>query len=318
MSQALDKQLDFEQSRLPTGSYPAMLTAFGDDGAIDFDGVDRLTDHCIEKGAAGIFACGLSAEIREMSNEERVLLAERIVRRAAGRVPVVAGAITEGPLESQAELIERIHNAGADVVAIGVYQLAAEEEDEKTWIENAEKLLDLISPQILLSMYECPLPYHRLLSDEALAWAAASGRFCFMKDTCCDIDTIRRRLDIVRDTPLQLLNANTETLLASLQAGAEGFCGIGANYMPELYAWLCKHHSDQPKQAAKLQDYLTQTLDVTENEFYPASAKQYLQQHGLDIGSFSRKLPDGVSDDCVEQLAGMRTSELQWKEQLFG
>lgn len=318
MSQALDKQLDLQQSRLPTGSYPAMLTAFHDDGSIDFDGVDRLTDYSIEKGAAGIFACGLSAEIREMSDEERVSLAERIVRRVAGRVPVVAGAISEGPLEAQAELIEKIHNAGADVVAIGVYQFAAEEEDETTWIKNAGKLLEMISPQILLSMYECPLPYHRLLSEEALAWAAESGRFCFMKDTCCNIETIRRRLDIVRNSPLQLLNANTQTLLASLQAGMEGFCGIGANYMPELYAWLCKNHSDHPEQAAQLQGFLTKTVAMTENEFYPASAKKYLQQQGLDIGSFSRKQPDGVSDDCVEQLVGMRTTEMQWNEQLLG
>ena len=317
MSRALDKQLDLEQSRLPMGSYPAMLTAFTDDGSIDFDGVDRLTDYCIEKGAAGIFACGLSAEIREMSDVERVSLAERIVRRVAGRVPVVAGAISEGPLESQAELIERIHGVGADVVAIGVYQLAKEEEDDRVWIENAEKLLEMISPQILLSMYECPLPYHRLLSDEALAWAAGTARFCFMKDTCCNFETIRRRLEIVRDTPLQLLNANTETLLESLQAGMEGFCGIGANYMPELYAWLCQHHTDQPELAARLQAYLTKTVALTENEFYPASAKEYLRQRGLDIGSFSRKQPNRVSDDCVQQLDAMRTNEIEWQQQLF-
>ncbi len=318
MSQALDKQFDAKQGRLPAGSYPAMLTSFGDDGSFDWDGVDRLTDYCIEKGAAGIFACGLSAEIREMEDDEKATLAEHIVRHTAGRVPVVAGAISEGPVEAQAELIQRVHDAGADVVAIAVCQLAKQEEDEQTWIEHADKLLEKISPKIQLSMYECPQPYHRLLSDEALAWAAKSGRFCFMKDTCCNIETILRRLEIVRDSPLQLLNANTATLLASLQAGMDGFCGIGANYMPELYAWLCEHFADQPEEAARLQDYLTQTVAVTENEFYPASAKNYLQQQGLAIGSFSRKLPEGVSDLCVEQLSEMRTSEMQWQQQLLG
>ena len=41
-------------------------------------------------------------------------------------------------------MIRRIRDAGADVVAIGVCQLAAEEEDDQTWIERAETLLQQI------------------------------------------------------------------------------------------------------------------------------------------------------------------------------
>ena len=88
-----------EAQRLPRGSYPAMLTAFLDDGQIDWEGVDRLTDFCIDHSAAGIFACGLSAEIGLMDDEEKGSLAERILHHAAGRVPMVVGAITSGPID---------------------------------------------------------------------------------------------------------------------------------------------------------------------------------------------------------------------------
>jgi 4-hydroxy-tetrahydrodipicolinate synthase len=307
-----------QSDKLPGGSYPAMLTAFQDDGAIDWDGVDRLTDYCIEAGVAGIFACGLSAEITEMDEEEKGALAERIVRRAAGRVPVVAGAIVWGPLDRQTELIRRVHGAGADAVAIAVSQLADQDQDDQVWIENAGMLLDQIPDEIQLAMYECPLPYHRLLSDEAIAWAAQSGRFCFLKDTSCNIETIRRRLDLIRGSRLQLLNANTRTLLASLQAGAEGFCGIGANYMPELFAWLCRHCEDQPEMATKLHQFMDSWLDLQESEFYPASAKEYLRQRGLKIGQFSRKLRSELPSSFAERLAGMRAGEGQWLDRLIG
>ena len=307
-----------QPDRLPGGSYPAMLTAFQDDGAIDWDGVDRLTDSCIETGVAGIFAGGLSAEITEMDDEEKGALAERVVRRAAGRVPVVAGAIVWGQLDRQAELIRRVHGAGADSVSIAVSQLADQDEDDRAWIENAGMLLDRIPEDVRLAMYECPAPYHRLLSDETIAWAAQSGRFCFLKDTSCNIETIRRRLDLIRGTRLQLLNANTRTLLASLRAGAEGFCGIGANYMPELFAWLCWHYEDQPDVATRLHEFMDSWLDLQESEFYPASAKEYLRRRGLDIGPFSRKLRSELPSSFAERLAGMRVAEDQWLDRLIG
>ena len=314
----MDLPMNEQTDKLPCGSYPAMLTAFGNDGTIDFDGVDRLTDYCIEAGVAGIFATGLSAEITEMDDQETAALAERIVRRAAGRVPVVAAAIVWGPLDRQTELIRRIHGAGADAVAIAVSQLADQDEDDQVWMENAKVLLDRIPDEIRFAMYECPLPYHRLLSDEAIAWAAQSGRFCFLKDTSCNIETIRRRLDIIRGSRLQLFNANTRTLLASLQAGAEGFCGIGANYMPELFAWLCRHFEDQPDVATKLHEFMDSWLDLQESEFYPASAKEYLRQRGLDIGQFSRKLRSELPSSFAERLAGMRVGEGQWLDRLIG
>ena len=45
------------------------------------------------------------------------------------------------------------------------------------------------SPGVPLGIYECPAPYHRLLTPEMLAFCAGSGRFLFIKDTSCvDVD----------------------------------------------------------------------------------------------------------------------------------
>jgi 4-hydroxy-tetrahydrodipicolinate synthase len=202
------------------------------------------------------------------------------------------------------------------VVAIAVCQLADKDEDDQQWIAGAESLLEKLPSTLRLSMYECPWPYHRLLTLDALRWAAGTGRFHFMKDTCCTISTIRDRLAILHDSSLQLLNANTATLLASLQAGADGFCGIGANYLPELYAWLCQNYSHQPERAAALQDFLQSTVPLTESPSYPALAKEYLRQQDLKIGTYSRKLPAGLSANCSTQLTQMRKSETEWLERV--
>lgn len=304
------------ENLFPSGSYPAMLTAFHDDGSIDWHGVDRLVEDCLENGAAGIFACGLSAEILQMDDDEKSQLAEYIIARVNGRVPVVAAAITSGTIESQAALIHQVHAAGAEAVAIGVCQLAAANEDDSTWISRGEALLEQIPADVRLSMYECPLPYHRLLTEQTISWAASSGQFYFLKDTSCCIETIQARLRTIAGSNLELLNANTATLLDSLNSGARGFCGIGANYMPRLYAWLCQQYSKKTSLAAELQKFLTGTVELTEGNTYPASAKHYLRMRGLDIGTFSRKIPGGISATCAEQLALMRSTEVEWLERI--
>ncbi len=307
-----------DNNRLATGSYPAMVTTFHDDGAIDRDGIDRLTDHCIEAGAAGIFACGLSAEVLHMDGDEVLQLAEQIINRAAGRLPIIMSAISAEPIEEQSALVRRMHDLGADAIAITVCQLAAEDEHDDVWIERAETLLKLIPADIRLAIYECPLPYHRLLSEQTIRWAAESGRFDFLKDTSCCADTIRTRQKIIQDSPLQLFNANTATLLSSLKNGTDGFCGIGANYMPELYTWLCNNYASEPELAARLHRFLESTVEITEDSTYPATAKHYLREQGFAIGGFCRKVPSGPTADSRTRLAEMRDQERNWLDETSG
>ena len=92
--------------------------------------------------------------------------------------------------------------------------------------------------------YECPYPYKRVLSAENIKWCADTGRFFFLKDTCCDARQIQEKLKVLKGTQLKLYNANTATLLESLRGGAAGYSGVMANFHPELYEWLCKNKNN--------------------------------------------------------------------------
>ena len=63
----------------------------------------------------------------QLSNEERVKIAKRVVEKASGRVPVVAGATFEGGLEEQAKLINEMGKF-ADAAVIITNQIATMEE----------------------------------------------------------------------------------------------------------------------------------------------------------------------------------------------
>ena len=85
------------------------------------------------------------------------------------------------------------------------------------------------------------------------------------------------RLQILGDSGVKLFNANGQTALETLRAGAYGYCGIMCNFHPKLYAWLCHHFKDQPETADRIGALLSMCA-FTENPVYPVTAKYHMNK----------------------------------------
>ena len=290
------------------GVWPVMLTPFRADGSLDWAGVDALTDWYVASGVAGLFSVCLSSEMYQLTPAERQRLARHVVERAAGRVPVVAAGAFGDSIAAQADAVNRIAETGVAAVVLTVNQLAAEDEPEAIWRTHAEAILNAC-PGIPLGLYECPVSYHRTLSPELLGWAAQTGRFLFLKDTCCDLARIRAKLAAVAGTGMGFYNAHCPSLLESLRLGGHGYSGIAANFYPEFFVRLCAEFADQPAEADRLQRFLT-LADGTIRHRYPASAKRWLGMLGLPIGETCRvpvptRRPDDDERLMLENLREM-------------
>lgn len=263
--------------KFPNGVYPVMLTPFTEQNEVDYTALGKLVDWYIEKGVAGLFADCQSSEMFFLSLEERVEIGRFVKERAAGRVPVVTSGHISDSLEEQAKELTAIAKTGADALILLTNRLAKEEESDEIWLENLKKLLEMIPKDIPLGFYECPYPYKRIISPKLLEWCAASGRFYFIKDTSCDIENIKAKLEVIKGTNLKLFNANTSTLLESLEIGASGYSGVMANFHPELYVKLCKEYNQ--KEARRIADFLT-VASLIERQVYPVNAKYYQKTIG--------------------------------------
>ena len=276
----------------PGGVWPVMLTPFTRDGKIDKQGLCSLVDWYIEHGVSGLFASCQSSEIYEMSLAERVEIVEITRAQAAGRVPVVASGHISDDLDEQVRELEAIAATGADAVILITNHLAKADESDDIWKANLDCLLSRLDSSINLGAYECPRPYKRLMSPDVISHIAQTGRFYFLKDTCCDAETIRQKIAATKGTNLKLYNANTTTLLQSLLDGAAGFSGIMANFHPELYVWLVNNPS-HPK-AQSVQDLLT-LASLIERQLYPVNAKYHLKEiEQLPITTFARVQSDAL------------------------
>ncbi|MEQ6120955.1 dihydrodipicolinate synthase family protein [Reichenbachiella sp. MALMAid0571] len=270
--------------------YPVMLTPFLESNEVDVNALRELTEYYIATGSTGLFTNCLTGEMFQLTDDERILVTKTVVDQVAGRQNVVASGTFGLDQNRNIEFIKRIYDTGIYGVILNTNQLATPTESEEVVKKNLTKILD-DTGDIPLGVYECPVPYKRLLSPELLGWMGETKRFVFLKDTCCNLDQIISKLDAVKGTPLQIFNANISTGLGSIEAGAAGLGSTSSNFYPELLSYLSVNLHGDAQKLNKVNTLIT-IFDSLIHECYPMSAKYFMQLRGMKI-NLDGRIPSG-------------------------
>lgn len=291
--------------------FTTMITPFTKDGGVDYETAKKYVDFYFNSGIDGIFAVCQSSEIFFLTLEERVKLntlvyerAKELEKNSGKRFTVVSSAHISETIEEQAKELSAIWESGTDALILITNRLDQNNEGDDVFIANAEKLLSLLPKDARLGFYECPYPYKRLVTPRILDWCISTGRFDYMKDTCCDAKIIKERCDQLKGSGFKLLNANCQTLLESMRDGADGYCGIMCNYHPRLYAWLAENYTSE--KADEVQAFLG-TFGFTEGGIpYPLTAKYHMNLVGIPTENVARvksgELLTDYARSCTEQM----------------
>ena len=190
------------------GIVPVMLTPFNDVGQVDYEGLANLTEWYLNNGADALFAVCQSSEMQFLSLQERLKIARFVVSQVGGRVPVLASGHVSDSIEMQHEELTALSQTGIDAIVLVTNRLDPENRGGDAFKENLTNILTLLPPELPLGLYECPAPFRRLLNDDELVFCLESGRFVVLKDVSCDLETIQRRVNLVKGTGLSIVNAN--------------------------------------------------------------------------------------------------------------
>ncbi|MEM7075217.1 MAG: 4-hydroxy-tetrahydrodipicolinate synthase [Pseudomonadota bacterium] len=98
------------------GSFPALVTPFKN-GEVDFDTLTSLVEWHIGEGSHGLVPVGTTGESPTLSHEEHEQVVEVVVRTAAGRIPVIAGAGSNNTVES-IRFMQHAERVGADAALV--------------------------------------------------------------------------------------------------------------------------------------------------------------------------------------------------------
>jgi 4-hydroxy-tetrahydrodipicolinate synthase len=94
------------------GTFVALITPFKD-GNVDFETIDKLVDMHIDAGIAGIVPCGTTGESPTLTHEEHDHVIARVIKRANGRIHVMAGTGSNSTAEA-IRLTKHAEKNGAD------------------------------------------------------------------------------------------------------------------------------------------------------------------------------------------------------------
>lgn len=271
---------------IPHGVYPTMITPYTKDNKIDFDGVLALLDWYKKKGCDGIFAVCQSSEIFFLSFEEKLELLKFIMKNKPEGMCIIASGNTSDDNDEMVEDAKKYIDTGIDAYVFISNRFAKQDESDDVLLKNVFSVIDRL-PDIALGIYECPYPYKRLLTPKVIKELSGTGKFRFLKDTCCNLSEIKEKIKAAGEEGFGIYNANSATLLESLKLGCVGFSGVMGNFHPELYSELYRVFESDPKRAELIQDFVGFS-SLAECQMYPVNAKYHLSLDGVPIRYDSR------------------------------
>jgi dihydrodipicolinate synthase/N-acetylneuraminate lyase len=235
---------------LTGGVVCALVTPLGRDEKPDAEAMRVAVDHQISAGVHGLFVAGTSGEGPLMSTKERRVVAETVVEKVAGRVPVVIHCGAADTATSQ-ELARHAQWIGADAVAAVApffYQSGNQAAlDHYTAIAEA-------APDIPNYVYENPERVGYSLGPELV------GRLCNevpnivgVKDTGDSIGRLMMYRSLFDPAP-EVYTGNNSLLFAALAIGAQGAVSALANVVPRLFVAIYEaFRGEQRTEALEMQ-----------------------------------------------------------------
>ena len=297
---------------------PVMITPFNLKAKVDLDVVSHLIDFYLAAGVKGFFANCLSSEMYSISEDERIELTKHVVKYVNGRVPVVATGSFGLTIEDKAEFSKKIYDTGIDAVILITGHYANIEDNDDILLKNFDRMFKLTG-NIPLGMYECPAPYKRIIGPEVFKTLLSANRLVYHKDTSIDLEKVKAKLDILKETGngLEFYDAHSPNAMYSLQMGAKGMSSISGNFYPEILVWMVNNANNPGRQedVKWLQSEISR-VDPLIHVAYPMSAKYFLRKRGLPVRTISRATALELTPQQKQALNEIHASFENWCEKL--
>ncbi len=211
------------------GSMPALVTPFKN-GKVDEDALKNLVEWHIAEGSSGIVPVGTTGESPTLSHGEHEHVVEVVVKAAAGRIPVIAGAGSNNTAES-IRLAKHAESVGADAVLVVTPYY--NKPTQRGLIAHFTAIHDAINIPIII--YNIPPRSVVDMTPETMGELAKLPRIIGVKDATGDIVRVSAQR-ISCGTDFVQLSAEDASALAFNANGGVGCISVTANLAPRLCA----------------------------------------------------------------------------------
>ena len=207
-----------------SGSLVALVTPFAN-GRVDYAVIERLVDWQIEQGTDGLVPVGTTGESPTVDVAEHEKIIATVVKRAAGRVPVIPGTGANATAEA-IELTKFAKDVGATAtLQVCPYYNKPTQEGLYRHFAAIAEAVDL--PQVL---YNIPGRTGVTMSAETVARLAKLPQIVAIKEATGSMD---QTSDILSRCDITVLSGDDSLTLPLMALGAKGVISVVANLVPQ-------------------------------------------------------------------------------------
>ena len=257
------------------GSFPALVTPFKD-GEVDLGTLEKLVDWHVAEGSHGLVPVGTTGESPTLSHAEHETVVETVVRAAAGRIPVIAGAGSNSTAEA-IRFMQHAEKVGADaaLVVTPYYNKPT----QRGLIDHYTALHECCGLPIVI--YNIPGRSAIDMTVDTMAELARLPRIVGVKDATADLARVSQQRMACGPEFCQISGEDPTAHGFNAQGGV-GVISVTANAAPKLVAGVQNATlSGDYAKALELQDRLMPLHRAIFTEPGVAGAKYAMSRLGL-------------------------------------
>src|SRR4051794_19642964 len=210
----------------------AMVTPMTRDGDVDYDGVQQLAVHLVDRGNDGLVISGTTGESPTTSDEEKERLLRAVVEAVGDRAHVVAGAGTNDTAHS-VELARQAEKTG--VHGLLVVTPYYSKPPQAGLVDHFTRVADATGLPVML--YDIPARSGVPITTDTLLHLAAHDRIVAVKDAKGDLYETSK---VLAQTELAYYCGEDAINLPMLAMGAVGAVSVVAHVCASEYAAMVR------------------------------------------------------------------------------
>ena len=258
------------------GSIVALITPFKD-GKLDEEALRNMIAWHVEQGTNGIVPVGTTGESPTLTPEEHCKVIEITAEVAKGKLPIIAGAGSNNPIEA-IEYTKVAQKCGADATlhVAGYYNRP----NQEGLYQHYKVVHDATNIPIIL--YNIPGRAVVNILPETVARLSQLPRIIGFKDATGNLERPWIERQLVTKKDFVWLSGEDSTAVSYNVAGGVGVISVTANIAPKLVAEVqALTQKGEYLKARELQDKLMKLHKLMFKEPSPAGAKYASSLLGL-------------------------------------
>lgn len=264
------------------GIFVPLVTPVNESGAIDDARLCEQVDYVIDHGVDGILAFGSNSEFYMFEDEEMLEATKSILKRVAGRVPVVFG-IGHIRTSRCVELAKRASDLGVDGLAVLQPMFIAPTQEA---LYNHFSTIAVAVAGTPVLIYNNPgRTGYAVSTDVIVRLAHDVQNIVGIKDSSGNITVIEELVRRCSDIPFAVFAGKDTIVFPALCCGADGAVCSTANLFPDLVCGIYDAFQTGDYRMSRERQYKLNPIRLSQDAAsFPAATKDMANLMGMRVG----------------------------------